>query len=84
MGRVEPDWAAALAYPSVKLHLYGKARARAWGEKWGTLTALASTIEAARDVALGGPQGTGSRPSQTSIMGKAADDVCIMNRSTAI
>ncbi len=45
----EPDWAAACAYPNVKLHLYGKQAARA-GRKMGHLTALASTIEEARDV----------------------------------
>jgi 5-(carboxyamino)imidazole ribonucleotide synthase len=48
---VEPDWQAALAYPNVKLHLYGKHEARV-GRKMGHLTALASTMEAARDVAL--------------------------------
>jgi 5-(carboxyamino)imidazole ribonucleotide synthase len=50
-GMVEPDWAAALAYPNVKLHLYGKQTARA-GRKMGHLTAVASTIEEARDIAL--------------------------------
>ena len=45
------EWAAALAYPGVKLHLYGKHDARV-GRKMGHLTALASTMEAARDVAL--------------------------------
>jgi len=48
---VEPHWRAALAYPNVKLHLYGKHEARV-GRKMGHLTALASTMEAARDVAL--------------------------------
>ncbi|MBA3531434.1 MAG: 5-(carboxyamino)imidazole ribonucleotide synthase [Ardenticatenales bacterium] len=43
----EPDWAAACTHPGVKLHLYGKASARA-GRKMGHLTALASTIEEAR------------------------------------
>ena len=38
----EPDWAAALALPDVKLHLYGKAEARP-GRKMGHLTALADT-----------------------------------------
>lgn len=41
-----PDWAAALAFPDVKLHLYGKTEARA-GRKMGHLTALADTAEAA-------------------------------------
>ncbi len=47
----EPDWAAALAYPGVSLHLYGKGEARP-GRKMGHLTALAETRERARDLAL--------------------------------
>lgn len=44
----EPDWAAALAFPAVKLHLYGKQSPRP-GRKMGHLTALASAPdEAAR------------------------------------
>jgi 5-(carboxyamino)imidazole ribonucleotide synthase len=43
----EPDWAAALAFPSVKLHLYGKSSARP-GRKMGHLTAMAPTREEAR------------------------------------
>jgi 5-(carboxyamino)imidazole ribonucleotide synthase len=43
----EPDWAAALALPDVKLHLYGKSAARP-GRKMGHLTALADTGEAAK------------------------------------
>lgn len=44
----EPDWAAALAMPEVKLHLYGKAEARP-GRKMGHLTAVADTaVDAAR------------------------------------
>ena len=35
-----PDWTAALGFPSVKLHLYGKSLARP-GRKMGHLTALA-------------------------------------------
>jgi 5-(carboxyamino)imidazole ribonucleotide synthase len=42
----EPDWAAACAFPEVKLHLYGKAEARP-GRKMGHLTALAGTPEEA-------------------------------------
>ena len=38
----EPNWAAALAIPDVKLHLYGKATPRP-GRKMGHLTALAPT-----------------------------------------
>ena len=41
-----PDWAAALAMPGVKLHLYGKRDARP-GRKMGHLTALAETPEEA-------------------------------------
>jgi 5-(carboxyamino)imidazole ribonucleotide synthase len=36
----EPDWAAALAVPAAKLHLYGKAQARP-GRKMGHLTLVA-------------------------------------------
>ena len=42
----EPDWAAALSMPDVKLHLYGKAAARP-GRKMGHLTALANTADEA-------------------------------------
>lgn len=43
----EPNWAAALGVPGVKLHLYGKQTPRI-GRKMGHLTALAGTIEVAR------------------------------------
>jgi 5-(carboxyamino)imidazole ribonucleotide synthase len=46
--RGEPDWAAACAFGDVKLHLYGKAAARP-GRKMGHLTALATTVEEARE-----------------------------------
>ena len=42
----EPDWAAALEDPAVKLHLYGKRDARV-GRKMGHLTATAGTTEEA-------------------------------------
>ncbi len=42
----EPDWAAALSDPHVKLHLYGKAQARV-GRKMGHLNACARSVEAA-------------------------------------
>ena len=45
----EPDWAAACAFPNVKLHLYGKASPRP-GRKMGHLTALADTAEEAARV----------------------------------
>lgn len=47
----EPNWAAALARPGVKLHLYGKASARP-GRKMGHLTAMADTPEAAARAAI--------------------------------
>jgi 5-(carboxyamino)imidazole ribonucleotide synthase len=47
----EPDWAAALALPDVKLHLYGKAEARP-GRKMGHLTAVADTAAEAARTAL--------------------------------
>jgi len=43
----EPDWAAALAFPAVKLHLYGKSVPRA-GRKMGHITTLAPTPAEAR------------------------------------
>jgi 5-(carboxyamino)imidazole ribonucleotide synthase len=45
-GRGEPDWAAALALPEVKLHLYGKLEPRP-GRKMGHLTATAGTPDEA-------------------------------------
>lgn len=56
--RGEPNWAAACAFPDVKLHLYGKSAARP-GRKMGHLTALAASpseaarvVRAARDALL--------------------------------
>jgi 5-(carboxyamino)imidazole ribonucleotide synthase len=46
----EPDWAAACAFPAVKLHLYGKKQARP-GRKMGHLTALAGNVEEALCIA---------------------------------
>jgi 5-(carboxyamino)imidazole ribonucleotide synthase len=46
----EPDWAAALSVPNVKLHLYGKVEARP-GRKMGHVTALAPAIEEALESA---------------------------------
>jgi len=43
----EPDWAAALAVPSAKLHLYGKREARR-GRKMGHVTIIAATMGQAR------------------------------------
>lgn len=42
----EPDWAAACAFPEVKLHLYGKMTPKP-GRKMGHLTALADTADQA-------------------------------------
>jgi hypothetical protein len=47
----EPDWAAACAFPDVKLHLYGKSHARP-GRKMGHLTALAERTATARERVL--------------------------------
>jgi 5-(carboxyamino)imidazole ribonucleotide synthase len=46
----EPDWPAALAVPGVRLHLYGKAKARP-GRKMGHLTVMADTAADARELA---------------------------------
>jgi 5-(carboxyamino)imidazole ribonucleotide synthase len=47
----EPDWAAALRVPGVRLHLYGKTAARP-GRKMGHLTALAPSAADARSAVL--------------------------------
>jgi 5-(carboxyamino)imidazole ribonucleotide synthase len=57
----EPDWAGALAYPDVKLHLYGKSEARP-GRKMGHLTALAPTSEEARARVLAARKALGVKP----------------------
>lgn len=46
-----PNWAAALCFPDVKLHLYGKSQARP-GRKMGHLTALALSAAEARRLVL--------------------------------
>jgi 5-(carboxyamino)imidazole ribonucleotide synthase len=45
----EPNWAAACAFPNVKVHLYGKLAPRK-GRKMGHLTALAATADEAAQV----------------------------------
>jgi 5-(carboxyamino)imidazole ribonucleotide synthase len=45
--RREPDWAAVLAIPTAKLHLYGKQEARR-GRKMGHVTLVAPTLTQAR------------------------------------
>jgi 5-(carboxyamino)imidazole ribonucleotide synthase len=47
----EPNWAAALAMPDVKLHLYGKSSPRP-GRKMGHLTVLADSPEKAKSQVL--------------------------------
>jgi 5-(carboxyamino)imidazole ribonucleotide synthase len=47
----KPNWAAALAMPDVKLHLYGKSSPRP-GRKMGHLTVLAGSPEAAKSRVL--------------------------------
>jgi 5-(carboxyamino)imidazole ribonucleotide synthase len=47
----EPDWAAALAMPDVKLHLYGKAQPRP-GRKMGHLVAFGADAAEARARAI--------------------------------
>ncbi len=42
----EPNWAAALRSPNIKLHLYGKSEARP-GRKMGHLTAMATSLDEA-------------------------------------
>lgn len=49
--RGEPAWPRALAYPHVKLHLYGKVEPRP-GRKMGHLTALADSPHEARERVL--------------------------------
>jgi 5-(carboxyamino)imidazole ribonucleotide synthase len=46
-----PNWVAALSFPGIKLHLYGKSAARP-GRKMGHLTALAATGNEARTLVL--------------------------------
>lgn len=50
-GNGTPNWAAALADPRVKIHLYGKMDARP-GRKMGHLTAMAETPEEAAKAVL--------------------------------
>jgi 5-(carboxyamino)imidazole ribonucleotide synthase len=59
----EPDWAAALADSSVKLHLYGKSEPRS-GRKMGHITALACTAQEAAQIV---------RNARTKLIGEATD-----------
>jgi 5-(carboxyamino)imidazole ribonucleotide synthase len=47
-GEDPPNWAAACAFPDVKLHLYGKDEPRP-GRKMGHLTAMGRTVHEAQD-----------------------------------
>jgi 5-(carboxyamino)imidazole ribonucleotide synthase len=47
----QPDWEKLLRHPGVQLHLYGKAEARS-GRKMGHYNCLATTLEAAMQLAL--------------------------------
>lgn len=47
----EPNWQAAQSVPGVTLHLYGKSQARE-GRKMGHLTAVADTVDGARESVL--------------------------------
>ena len=47
----EPDWVAALRFPEVKLHLYGKLNPRP-GRKMGHITALAATTAEAKSLVV--------------------------------
>ena len=61
-GRVrEPDWAALLAVPGARLHLYGKAEARP-GRKMGHVTVVAPEPEAAADGAARARRAVGLPP----------------------
>jgi 5-(carboxyamino)imidazole ribonucleotide synthase len=49
----EPNWAAALSIPELKLHLYGKTTPRP-GRKMGHLTAMSESADAAKALVLRG------------------------------
>jgi 5-(carboxyamino)imidazole ribonucleotide synthase len=51
-GDDQPNWAAACAFPDVKLHLYGKDTPRL-GRKMGHLTAMGRTVQEAQDRVIG-------------------------------
>ena len=60
-GEGTPNWEAALAFPDVKLHLYGKLAARA-GRKMGHLTALGDTPQIAAEHVLAARQSLDNGP----------------------
>lgn len=57
----EPDWAAVLAHPGVKLHLYGKSQARP-GRKMGHATVLGDSADECLQTAALIEQQLGIRP----------------------
>lgn len=61
----EPLWHRAAAFPEVKLHLYGKTEARP-GRKMGHLTALAPTVEQARETVLAARASLTDRRAETA------------------
>lgn len=63
----EPDWAAMLAHPGARLHLYGKDDAR-MGRKMGHLTVMAPTMAQARAQAAD----IGPRIAQPLVAGESA------------
>ncbi len=75
----EPDWAAALAVPGVRLHLYGKRDARP-GRKMGHLSAVANDPTAAAELVLRAraaltPAVAGADPAATPRPGRAVGRV---------
>jgi 5-(carboxyamino)imidazole ribonucleotide synthase len=56
--KVHPDWNAVLGHPRAKLHLYGKAEARA-RRKMGHINVLGETLEEALESAVGIKQALG-------------------------
>lgn len=61
----QPEWDRALAFPGVKLHLYGKREARP-GRKMGHLTCIAPTAEQAGSIAVAARDSlTASRRTET-------------------
>jgi len=64
----EPDWAAACAFPEVKLHLYGKLAPRP-GRKMGHLTALHRDAEEALSMVLKARQSLTRSSAESSTAG---------------
>jgi 5-(carboxyamino)imidazole ribonucleotide synthase len=73
--RGEPNWPAALAFPEVKLHLYGKAEPRP-GRKMGHMTVLADTAAEARAIVVAARDALTSKGIEDSLKGTPAPSVC--------